>query len=213
MSAFRSRCDRFIAAFSWLLLGSIAVPVAVAAETASRPARGLTPIQLIFDYRYNFEQLNEGISYRTGADPVMVRHADAYYLFLTLADGYWRSTNLLDWAFISPNRWPFESEIAPAALSDGDRLILMQAAFEPKPLLVSTDPAHGKFDFLTRRLPDLPDFVSQELAYHILPGKIPPGPGDPALFKDGDGRVYLYWGSAFDFPLYGIGLDLGQPVH
>ncbi|MEJ8628773.1 hypothetical protein P0F65_00160 [Sphingomonas sp. I4] len=25
------------------------------------------------DYRYNFEQVNEGISYRTGADPVIVR--------------------------------------------------------------------------------------------------------------------------------------------
>ena len=51
------------------------------------------------DYRYNFEQVNERISYRTGADPVIVRHRDAYYLFMTLADGYWRSTNLLDWTF------------------------------------------------------------------------------------------------------------------
>ncbi|UYK66828.1 hypothetical protein NG831_00930 [Xanthomonas sacchari] len=33
------------------------------------------PIDL--DYRYNFEQLNEGISYRTGADPVFVRFGDA----------------------------------------------------------------------------------------------------------------------------------------
>ena len=34
---------------------------------------------------------------------------------MTLADGYWRSTNLLDWSFITPSRWPFESVVAPAA--------------------------------------------------------------------------------------------------
>src|SRR6187399_3743608 len=43
------------------------------------------------DYRYNFEQINEQISYRTGADPVIVRHQDAYYLFMTLADGHSRA--------------------------------------------------------------------------------------------------------------------------
>ena len=75
------------------------------------------------DYRYNFEQINEQISYRTGADPVIVRHKDAYYLFMTLADGYWRSTNLLDWSFITPSRWPSASVVAPAAISDGDRLL------------------------------------------------------------------------------------------
>ncbi len=61
----------------------------------------INPIDV--DYRYNWEQTNTGISYRTGADPVIVRHKDAYYLFQTLADGYWRSTNLIDWTFITPS--------------------------------------------------------------------------------------------------------------
>ena len=43
------------------------------------------PVDL--DYRYNFEQINNGVSYRTGADPAVVNHRGAYYLFLTLADG------------------------------------------------------------------------------------------------------------------------------
>ena len=58
---------------------------------AATPAGGRTwanPVDL--DYRYNYEQMNEGISYRTGADPAIVRYGDAYYLFLTLADGYWQ---------------------------------------------------------------------------------------------------------------------------
>ena len=116
------------------------------------------------DYRYNFEQINEQISYRTGADPVIVRHKDAYYLFMTLADGYWRSTNLLDWSFITPSRWPFASVVAPAAISDGDRLLLMPSITRPDPILVSRDPAHGQLDFLTRRMPELPGACVRESA-------------------------------------------------
>ena len=159
------------------------------------------------DYRYNFEQLNEGLSYRTGADPVIVRHKDAYYLFQTLADGYWRSTDLIDWRFVTPSRWPFEGHVAPAAISDGDRLILMQSGYEPKAVMTSDDPARGQWDFLTRRMPPLPTAVATGNEDRVPSGKIPPGPWDPALFKDDDGRWYLYWGSSNVFPLYGIEVD------
>jgi xylan 1,4-beta-xylosidase len=168
------------------------------------------------DYRYNFEQINEQISYRTGADPVIVRHEDAYYLFMTLADGYWRSTNLLDWKFITPSRWPFESIVAPAAISDGDRLLLMPSTTGPDAILTSRDPAHGQLEFLTRRLPTLPGTVSGPAESSLAgwhqgdaqPEHVQPGPWDPALFKDDDGRWYLYWGSSNKFPLYGIEIDL-----
>jgi xylan 1,4-beta-xylosidase len=165
------------------------------------------------DYRYNFEQVNEQISYRTGADPVIVRHQDAYYLFMTLADGYWRSTNLLDWKFITPSRWPFQSIVAPAAISDGDRLLLMPSTTRPEPLLVSRDPARGQLEFLTRRMPELPVPISESDSGRWRlgdpnPKTVPPGPWDPALFKDDDGRWYLYWGSSNKYPLYGIELDL-----
>src|SRR3982750_633671 len=140
-----------------------AVILAAAVMSAGASAEQRTYINpLDVDYRYNWEQKAEGVSYRTGADPVIVRHKDAYYLFMTLADGYWRSTNLLDWTFITPSRWPFESVVAPAAISDGDRLLLMPATTRPDPILVSRDPAHGQLDFLTRRLPELPGVVSGE---------------------------------------------------
>src|SRR5262245_57021438 len=155
---------RYLAPFlaSWTLAAG-----APAADTSMRTYAN--PVDV--DYRYNFEQVNEQISYRTGADPVIVRHGDAYYLFLTLADGYWHSTNLLDWHFITPSRWPFASVVAPAAISDGDRLLLMPSTTRPEPILVSRDPAHGQLDFLTRRMPELP-----------VPVDEPPGrwqPGDP----------------------------------
>jgi len=190
------------------LLSTACIAGALAAEPLRTYAN---PVDV--DYRYNFEQINEGISYRTGADPVIVRHQDAYYLFMTLADGYWRSTNLLDWNFITPNRWPVASVVAPAAISDGDRLILMPSTTRPDPILVSRDPARGRLDFLTRRLPELPVPVSEAdtTRWHAgdpPPATVPPGPWDPALFKDDDGRWYLYWGSSNRYPLYGIELDL-----
>ncbi|HEV2083568.1 MAG TPA: hypothetical protein VGR09_00685 [Gemmatimonadales bacterium] len=51
------------------------------APCASQSAGARTycnPIDI--DYKYNFEQLNEGISYRSGADPVIVNHKGEYYL-------------------------------------------------------------------------------------------------------------------------------------
>ena len=182
----------------------------LAADTSRRTYAN--PVDV--DYRYNFEQVNEQISYRTGADPVIVRHKDAYYLFMTLADGYWRSTNLLDWRFITPSRWPFESIVAPAAISDGDRLLLMPATTRPDPVLVSRDPAHGQLEFLTRRMPPLPVPIAEDPGrWHQgdpQPERVPPGPWDPALFKDDDGRWYLYWGSSNRFPLFGIELDMRE---
>ena len=113
------------------------------------------------DYRYNWEQKNDGISYRTAADPVIVRHKDAYYLFLTLADGYWRSTDLIHWTFITPSMWPFSGVVAPAVISDGDRLIIWPSMSftRPGPVLVTTAPETGKLDYLVRRMPDLPGAV------------------------------------------------------
>ena len=194
---------------SLLTLGGLAAGAAGAAATA--PRTYANPVDI--DYRYNFEQVNEQISYRTGADPVIVRHQGAYYLFLTLADGYWRSTNLLDWKFITPSRWPFGSIVAPAAASDGDRLLLMPSMNRPESILVSRDPAHGQMGFLTRRMPELPVPVSETDERRWRPGDpdpvtVPPGPWDPALFEDDDGRWYLYWGSSNRYPLYGIELDL-----
>src|SRR5262245_61247039 len=115
------------------------------AFAAEPPRTYANPVDV--DYRYNFEQVNEHISYRTGADPVIVRHAGAYYLFMTLADGYWRSTNLVDWRFITPDKWPLTSVVAPAVTSDGERLLLMPSMNRPDPVLVSRDPAKGRWDY------------------------------------------------------------------
>lgn len=176
-----------------LLLLSLASPAT--AKTYANP--------IDVDYRYNFEQTNERISYRTGADPVIVRFKGAYYLFLTLADGYWRSTDLVDWTFVTPSRWPMQSVVAPAVTSDGERLRIMPSMTTQESILSTSDPASGKLDFFVRRMPQLPGAVKSGLEDTIKPGQVPPGPWDPDLFRDDDGRWYLYWNSSNVFPLYG----------
>jgi xylan 1,4-beta-xylosidase len=178
----------------------------IATAAGAQPARQtyINPIDI--DYRYNFEQLNDGISYRTGADPAVVRFRHAFYLFETLADGYWRSTDLVHWAFITPSRWPFQSIVAPAVWADGDERILIQPSMtRPESILSSSAPETGQLDFWVRRMPDLPGAVGPGQEDSIKrPDQVPAGPWDPALFKDDDGKWYLYWNSSNVFPLYAM---------
>src|SRR3954469_9166019 len=110
-----------------LILGLAGAVVAGSAVSAEQHTT-INPVDI--DYRYNFEELNEGISYRTGADPAIVNHKGVYYLFETLADGYWRSTDLMHWQFVTPSRWPMQSIVAPAVWSDGTRIIVQPSMME-----------------------------------------------------------------------------------
>jgi len=195
------------AALMLLATAAAAQPVETGRRTYANPVD--------IDYRYNFEQINRGISFRTGADPAIVQHKGAYYLFHTLADGYWRSDDLIDWSFVAPSRWPFSSIVAPAVWSDGERILVMPSMMEPGAVLSSTDPDSGKLDFFVRRMPQLPGQVRPGEEDKIKPGQIPPGPWDPALFRDDDGRWYLYWGSSNVFPLYGteIAFEDGRLIY
>lgn len=164
------------------------------------------PIDL--DYKYNWEQLNQGISYRSGADPVVLNHKGEYFLFVTASGGYWHSKDLLRWRYIVPTKWPFVDVVAPAAISKGDTLILQQSSTAPRPLLSSTQPETGRLDFYNRVMEWLP-MAQREGVQTIAPGdSVQPGPWDPALFHDtASNRWFMYWGSSNLYPIYGIELD------
>jgi xylan 1,4-beta-xylosidase len=147
------------------------------------------------NYRYNFEQLNDSISYRSGADPVIVNHRGEYYLFVTISGGYWHSKDLINWKYITPDKWPFEDMCAPAALSVRDTLFIFQSTFESRPILYSTEPEKGKLKFYNRWTPRLPKDI---------------GPWDPAIFHDDDDKWYMYWGSSNVYPIFGSELDYSK---
>lgn len=148
------------------------------------------------NYRYNFEQIPQQISYRSGADPVIINHKGEYYLFATISGGYWHSKDLKNWKYITPSRWAFEDNCAPAAWSYGDTLLLFQSTFVQRPILYSTQPETGKLEFYNRWLPLLPNEM---------------GPWDPALFHDEElDRWFMYFGSSNLYPLYGVELDYNK---
>lgn len=188
---------------SLILLGLAATSSLPPAATVQRTYAN--PIDV--DYKFNFEQEYEGVSYRTGADPVIVLHQGAYYLFQTLADGYWRSTDLIRWRFIPASLWPAEGVVAPAAWSEGKDLYVWPSMTHQQPILVTDDPASGRIRYLLRRTPPLPGAVPSGSEDRIKPEQVPAGPWDPDVFVDDDGGHYLYWNSSNVFPLYGMTLD------
>src|SRR6266571_7355965 len=160
------------------------------------------------DYRYNFEQKNEGISYRSGADPVIVVQRGEYYLFETIGDGYWRSRDLGTWQHITPSRWPLTDIVAPAALSVRDTIYLLPSTTRPVPILILTAPAAGRVGFYNRLLPGLPMAREYETGVLAKPDSVQPGPWDPAFFYDSaTDRWFLYWNSSNVYPLHVIELD------
>ncbi|MBS2034297.1 family 43 glycosylhydrolase [bacterium] len=171
-------------ALLWLALSGLA---------AAQPSY-CNPLDI--DYKYNFEQLPERISYRSGADPVIVPHKGSYYLFVTISGGWWKSRDLFHWTYVQPDKWPFEDMCAPAAVSVRNKLLLFQSTFAQRPILELRDPDRGKVEFFNRWLPMM---------------KGADGPWDPSIFHDPDtDRWFMYFGSSNVFPLYGIELDAKQ---
>jgi hypothetical protein len=148
---------------------------------------------LDLNYQYNFEQRERNISYRSGADPVLINHNGEYFLFGTIAGGFWHSKNLRDWKHVTPAGWPARDMVAPAALSAKGKLFLFPATYEQRPIYLVTGTEPAKITEFNSVLP-------------YLPGA--PGPWDPALFHDEESdRWYLYFGSSNFYPIYGIELD------
>ena len=190
------------AAASLLLL----IAFASGATQAPRQRTYANPIDI--DYRYNFEQLNQGISYRSGADPVIVVQKGKYYLFETLGDGYWESSDLGTWRHIRPSRWPINDIVAPAVLSVRDTIYLLPSTTSTLPIMMLTEPATGRVEFYNRLLPWLPMARWQEGPVLAKPDSVQPGPWDPQFFHDPDTeRWFMYWNSSNAYPLHAIELD------
>jgi hypothetical protein len=188
---------------SWILF-----LLAAACGDAQAPRQRTYANPIDIDYRYSYEQVNQGISYRSGADPVIVVHRGQYYLFETIGDGYWQSNDLGSWRHITPTRWPIPDVVAPAVLAVRDTIYLMPSATSPVPILMLTEPATGRVEFYNRLLPWLPNARAHEAESLAKPDSVQPGPWDPQFFHDSDtDRWFLYWNSSNAYPLHGIELD------
>lgn len=173
--------------FSLLLTNLVLVHTAEAQQrTYCNPVNidyGYTPIP-------NFSEWGK---HRATADPVIVNYKGDYYLFSTNQWGYWWSSDMLNWNFISkkflrPWNEGYDELCAPGVGILGDTMIVFGSTYTSKfTLWMSTDPKNNQWKPLVD-------------SFEI-------GGWDPAFFTDNDGRFYMYNGSSNTYPLYGIELD------
>jgi xylan 1,4-beta-xylosidase len=144
---------------------------------------GFTPIP-------NFSEWGK---HRATADPVIVNYKGDYYLFSTNQWGYWWSSDLSDWHFVSkrflkPWHKVYDELCAPAVGIIGDTMLVFGSTYgNDFPIWMSTNPKGNEWSEVVEKF-DI-------------------GGWDPAFFTDTDGRFYMYNGSSNRFPLYGVELN------
>ena len=143
---------------------------------------------LNIDYTYMIYNAHNDISYRSGADPAVVKFRNEYYMFVTRSLGYWHSLDLQNWTFITPEKWYFQGSNAPAAHNYRDSV-----------LYVTGDPS-GSMSVLYTDNPKKGDWKAVPAILNDLQ--------DPDLFIDDDGQAYMFWGSSNKFPIRAKTLDV-----
>jgi hypothetical protein len=147
------------------------------------------------DYGYTpIPNFSEWGRHRATADPVIVNYKGDYYLFSTNQWGYWWSSDMLNWKFISKkflrpwNGGVYDELCAPAIGIVGDTMLVFGSTYTSKfTIWMSINPKANEWKPLVD-------------SFEI-------GGWDPAFFTDDDGRFYMYNGSSNRYPLYGIELD------
>ena len=146
------------------------------------------------DYGYTpIPNFSEWGKHRATADPVIVNYKNDYYLFSTNQWGYWWSSDMLNWKFMSrkflrPWNEGYDELCAPAVGIVGDTMIVFGSTYTNKfTIWMSTNPKANEWKPLVD-------------SFEI-------GGWDPAFFTDDDGKLYMYNGSSNRYPLYGIELN------
>jgi beta-xylosidase len=147
------------------------------------------------DYGYTpIPNFSEWGRHRATADPVIVTYKGDYYLFSTNQWGYWWSSDMLNWNFISKkflrpwNTGTYDELCAPGVGIIGDTMIVFGSTYTSKfTIWMSTNPKANEWKPLVD-------------SFEI-------GGWDPSFFTDDDGKLYMYNGSSNVYPMYGIELN------
>lgn len=149
---------------------------------------------LNLDYGYcPIPNFTESGKHRATADPVIVLYKGDYYLFSTNQMGYWWSTDLNHWTFISRSflksyHKVYDDLCAPAVWVQGDTLLVFGSTYSTNfPVWMSTNPKAKEWKEAIN-------------AFSI-------GGWDPDFFTDDNGKLYMYNGSSNSYPLYGIEIN------
>lgn len=145
------------------------------------------PLNISYNYEPYNNNVKQGGSFRSAADPMALVFQQNVLLFSTNQGGYHYSQNLSDWNFqtASFQRFPTnDDQCAPAAFVAGDTLFYTGSTYEGLPIWYTLNPQQGRWRQAVRR--------------NSLPS------WDPCLFLDDDGKLYLYYGSSNEYPLKAV---------
>lgn len=150
------------------------------------------PINLDYGYTPIPNFATQG-KHRATADPVIVNYKGDFYLFSTNQWGYWWSSDLSNWNFVSksflrPEHKVYDDLCAPSVWIQGDTMLVFGSTYSRNfPIWMSTNPKGNDWSEVVENF-DI-------------------GGWDPAHFVDDDGRLYMYNGSSNVYPLYGVELN------
>lgn len=149
---------------------------------------------LNLDYGYTpIPNFSEQGRHRATADPVIVNFKGDYYLFSTNQWGYWWSSDMYNWKFVSksflrPEHKVYDDLCAPSVWIQGDTMLVFGSTYSSNfPIWMSTNPKGNEW---------------KEAVHNFDIGG-----WDPSHFVDDDGRLYMYNGSSNVYPLYGVELN------
>jgi hypothetical protein len=161
-------------------------------DTSAQKQTYCNPVNL--DYGYcPIPNMVESGKHRATADPVIVMYKNDYYLFSTNQQGYWWSTDLNQWNFVSrsflkPYNKVYDDLCAPAVWVQGDTLLVFGSTYSRDfPIWMSTNPKANEWKEAVEKF-DI-------------------GGWDPDFFVDDDGKLYMYNGSSNCYPIYGVELN------
>jgi beta-xylosidase len=161
----------------------------VLAQPAQAPQTYCNPLNL------NYRFMSDVVDAREAADPVIVLYKDDYHLFASRSGGYWTSPDLRNWELIVPTGLDIIETYAPSAIVLRDTLFYCASANTA--MYKTADPKSGVW----HKAPDIGSY------------------GDPAMFVDDDGRLYMYYGLSNSNPTSVVELDpvtfqeIGTPVN
>ncbi|MBM3414118.1 MAG: hypothetical protein FJY16_04170 [Bacteroidetes bacterium] len=146
---------------------------------AQNPRAVCNPMNL--NYRFTLSDGTKA-NHREAADPSVVYYNNRYWLFASKSGGYWSSTNMIDWEFITPTGLPIE-------------------AYAPDVFVINDYFYYGANDgagLYSTQNPLINNWTEVQSVY---------GGGDKHQFLDDDGHFYKFWGLSPNAPISVVELN------
>ncbi|MBP2328987.1 hypothetical protein JOF56_009372 [Kibdelosporangium banguiense] len=144
------------------------------------------PLDLAYRYQDIRPMRDPRTVHREAADPSVVLYAGRYYMFASMARGFWHSLDLVTWEYQPTEKLPPLGYAPDAREINGALYLSASRRGVVCPFFRSTNPLADDFEEVT---PGTFDFW------------------DPHLFQDKDGTTYFYWGCDNRTPIRGTEID------